>query len=331
MRIHLSFDYELFFGSESGTAENCLLKPTAQLINLARKHQVPMIFFVDAGYLVQLKAASKHTQCAEDFQKISEQLKQLVSDGHEVALHVHPHWEDSKFDPDSYRDGKWNIDSRRYKLSDFSEEEASKIISKYNQILIDITGKPCKSYRAGGWCIQPFAHIKSALATNNILIDSSVYCNGYHASEAHAYDFRLAPEKDEWFFENDCCIEEKSGPFKEVPITSDKISPLFYWKLYLKMRSKPSIYKPMGDGAWLKDKKRIYKQFYSSTNHFACADGYFASRLMTILNKHQNENKSRMMVLSHPKSLAACSFGYLDMFISYAKSKNYQIKTLANE
>jgi len=326
MQINLSFDYELFFGSESGTAENCLLKPTAQLMSLAKKHQIQMIFFVDAGYLVQLKAAANHIQCADDFQKVSEQLKQLVNDGHEVALHVHPHWEDSKFE-----NGKWMIDSSRYKLADFSEKEASDIISKYHQVLIDITGKRCTSYRAGGWCIQPFSHFKRALQSNGIFTDSSVYYKGYHASGAHAYDFSLASDKPEWQFENDCCIEEKNGSFKEVSITSDKINPFFYWKLYLKMRAKPSIYKPMGDGSWLKDKKRIYKQFYSSTNHFACADGYFASRLMAILNGHQHLNKTRMMVLSHPKSLAACSFGYLDMFMAYAKSKNYQFKTLRNE
>lgn len=331
MKIHLSFDYELFFGSESGTAENCLLKPTAQLISLAKKHQVPMIFFVDAGYLVQLKAASTNAQCAEDYKKVSEQLKQLVKDGHEVALHVHPHWEDSKFETNEQRGGKWKIDSRRYKLSDFSEKEASDIISNYHQMLIDIIGKPCTSYRAGGWCIQPFSHIKKALKSNGILIDSSVYHMGYHSSPAHAYDFRLASKKDEWQFESDCCMEENNGTFTEVPITFDKIHPLFYWNLYFKMRSKPLIYKPMGDGSWLKDKKKIYKQFYTSSNHFACADGYFASRLMSILNKQHRNGKTRMMVLSHPKSLAPCSFGYLEMFILYAKNKNYEFKTLANE
>lgn len=326
MKIHLSFDYELFFGSESGTAENCILKPTAQLIGLAKKHVIPMIFFVDAGYLIQLKAASNHLQCAEDYKKITEQLIQLINEGHEIALHVHPHWEDSKFE-----NGKWHINTTRYKLADFSAKEAGDIISKYHQVLIDITGKRCQSYRAGGWCIQPFNHIKSALKENGILIDSSVYYNGYHDSGAHAYDFKLAPNKTDWYFENDCCVDENKGSFKEVAITSDKIAPLFYWKLYFKMRSNPSVYKPMGDGSWLKDKKRIYKQFYSSTNHFACADGYFASRLMSILNKLKRTGSNRMMVLSHPKSLAPCSFGYLDMFISYAKSKNYQFNTLTNE
>ncbi len=323
MQIHLSFDYELFFGSESGTVDNCMIKPTTQLMDLAKKHNIPLIFFVDAGYLCQLKKHLSEPLCLIDFNKISTQLKQLVESGHEIALHVHPHWEDCKFE-----NGKWVLNTERYKLGDFSESEVNQIITNYHQTLIDIIGKPCHSFRAGGWCVQPFSHIKKALMGNSIFRDSSVYFNGYHDSSAHSYDFKKAPDKSDWRFESDCCIEDFNGSFNEIAITSDKIDPVFYLELYFKMRSNPKVFKPIGDGNWLKDKKRIYKQFYSSTNHFACADGYFASRLISILKKQQRKNQNRMMVLSHPKSLAACSFGYLNMFISYAKNQKHTFTTL---
>ena len=55
MDIRISFDYELFFGSVSGSAKKCIIEPTQKLIDIASKYHVPFIFFVDAGYLVQLK------------------------------------------------------------------------------------------------------------------------------------------------------------------------------------------------------------------------------------------------------------------------------------
>lgn len=325
MQIHLSFDYELFFGTSSGSIDNCILKPTQRLIDLSKKHQTPFLFFVDAGYLWQLKNHNHIAQCKSDYEKIAIQLIELKAGGHEIALHIHPHWEDSFF-----KDNGWNINTTRYKLADFTDDEIDTIVTKYHQAISDITQMPCKSYRAGGWCIQPFEPIKKALIKNNILFDSTIYHNGFHSSSAHSYDFRSAPTKDEWRFDNDPCIENPIGLFTEIPITMDRIPPLFYWNLYFKMKSNPAIYKPVGDGNWLVDKKRIYKHFYSGTNHFACADGFFASRLSSILTCCEKQQRKRMMVLSHPKSLAPYSFDALDAFISKAKTKGHIFSTITN-
>ena len=325
MQIHLTFDYELFFGANSGTIQNCLLSPTERLIKLASKHQVPFVFYVDAGYLCQLRKYQHIEQCAKDYRLVAEQLKSLTVAGHEIALHVHPHWEDS-----FYENNQWKIDTKRYKLADFSDQDIERIITKYHQALSEITGKVCQSYRAGGWCIQPFEPIKKALQKNNIHKDASVYYKGIHLSPAHAYDFSSAPDKDLWKFESDPCIEAANGSFIEVPTTPDIIPPFFYWNLYLKMRSNREHYRPVGDGNWLVDKKRLYKHFYSSTNHFACADGFFASRLDNILTRSENEKRKHLSVLSHPKSLAPYSFDALEKFIINAKSKGHIFTTIAS-
>jgi len=320
MHIHITFDYELFFGATSGSAQKCILEPTEKLIDIAKKHQVSFTFFVDAGYLFQLKHNLHHFKCQEDFQLISEQLKRLVSLGHEIGLHIHPHWEDSLFN-----NNEWIINTTRYKLDSFTESEVERIITNYHQAIIDITNTPCKSYRAGGWCVQPFDKIKKALLKNNILVDSSVYYKGFHDSEAHSYNFLNAPNKSSWQFENDPSEENKQGQFKEIAISYDKIPPFFYWNLYFKMRTNPLLYKPIGDGKWLVDKKRVYKHFYTSTNHFACADGYFASRLKSILKYLEKQKQDKMVILSHPKSMATYSFDALDDFIKLAKNEAHQI------
>jgi hypothetical protein len=323
--IYISFDYELFFGAKSGSVEKCLLEPTARLMDLAEKHGVRFVFFVDAGYLWQLKNHDAVESCRFDLDRIATQLRQLCSKGHEIALHVHPHWEDSFF-----QEGSWQIKTKRYKHADFDDAEVEKIVSKYHKILTDVVGKPCKSFRAGGWCIQPFPNIKKALELNNIFTDSSVYKNGYHRFSAQSYDFRDAPDKSRWQFEDDVCIENKSGKFTEVAISADRVPPTFFMELYLKMKLNPAEYKPIGDGSWLKDKKKIYKQFYTFTRHFACCDGYFASRLIGILKRLQQSDKMEMLVLGHPKSLANCSFRYLDNFISFSKKNGFSI-TVLNE
>lgn len=322
MDIRISFDYELFFGSVSGSAKKCIIEPTQKLIDIASKYHVPFIFFVDAGYLVQLKENSHHSSCKVDYEAISNQLKQLVLLGHEIGLHIHPHWEDCK-----YVNEKWQINTSRYKLSCFSEVDVERIITTYHEAIIEITGKPCQAYRAGGWCVQPFEFIKKALIKNNIFIDSSVYYNGFHDSKAHSYNFLNAPKKSIWSFDDDPIEEASSGQFKEIAISYDKLSPFFYWNLYVKMRLNPLLYKPMGDGGWLVDKKRLYKHFYSTTNHFACADGYFASRLPVILTNLERDNQKSMMVLSHPKSMANYSFNALDNFIKIILEKKHQVVT----
>ena len=320
MQIHISFDYELFFGSSSGSIQKCIIEPTQKLIEISSKYKVPFIFYVDAGYLNKIKNNLHNALCLADFELITKQLRQLSDLGHEIGLHIHPHWEDCTFE-----NNKWNINTTRYKLACFTEKEVENIITKYHQTIIDIIGKPCKSYRAGGWCVQPFDSIKKALIKNNIFIDSSVYYKGFHKSEAHAYNFLNAPNKTTWKFESDPSIVSNDGQFNEIAITYDKIPALFYWNLYFKMKSNPIVYKPIGDGNWLVDKKRIYKHFYTPTNHFACADGFFASRLPSILKRLESEKKDKMMVLSHPKSMASYSFQTLDNFISVALNKGHQI------
>jgi peptidoglycan/xylan/chitin deacetylase (PgdA/CDA1 family) len=326
LQVHLTFDYELFFGSYSGTAEKCLLEPTKKLIELSEKHHAYLTFFVDAGYLYQLEKHQYDAGCKAILKNVNAQLQELVTKGHEIGLHIHPHWEDSFF-----KNGQWYLNTRRYKLSDFSKEEVLDIFDRYHKVLKQITGRPCQSYRAGGWCIQPFSHIREALMTQQIFTDSSVYQNGYHQFSAHAYDFRKAPDQSEWQFETNECEPVSNGHFTELAITPNRLSPLFYWNLYFKMRSNPAYYKPIGDGSWLKDKKKIYRQFYAPTNHFACCDGYFASQLIPCFNNLIEQGKKRMVVLGHPKSLAAYSFDALEDFITHTQSMHAECVTLTKQ
>ena len=272
MNIYITLDYELFFGPQHGSVDKCLIEPAAHLSAIAERYKISLVFFVDAGFIVKLdQYRSKFPDLEKDYQKVTEQLKQLSLAGHQVQLHIHPHWEDSSYD------GKqWQIDIKRYKLADFSAQEIQDIVYRYKKTLEDITNKKVFAYRAGGWCIQPFDKIGPALKNNDVWLDSTIYRHGMHLSRAHSYDFRNAPDKSAWKFEEDPLIENELGFFTEVPISHQSISPFFYWKMYLLMRFLPGQYKPLGDGIYIKDKKRIYRSFFNHSNHIVSFDGYFA-------------------------------------------------------
>ena len=80
MQVILTFDYELFFGANTGSVQKCMIEPTDRLLDLAEKHIVPMVFFVDVGFLIKLfeKCYEK-----EDQELIKAQLKALKKSGFE--------------------------------------------------------------------------------------------------------------------------------------------------------------------------------------------------------------------------------------------------------
>ncbi|MBK5284218.1 MAG: hypothetical protein JJE25_02355 [Bacteroidia bacterium] len=319
MNIFLTFDYELFFGSRHGTVERCIVQPTEELAHIADKHNIPLVFFVDCGYLIKLEEyRKKFASIEKDYKLVFSQLEKMVLAGHELQLHIHPHWEDCSYDGE-----RWIIKTARYKLSDFSEKEAAEIILRYANILQHISSKPLVAYRAGGWCVQPFSHIKDAMQRIGIKFDSSVFANGFHNSLHYDYDFRNAPTVSSWNFEIDPVSEDPTGTFREIAISSHTLSPLFFWRLYLLGRLFPSLHKPMSDGSPIMEKGFRKKILTSFTTHCVSADGYNASLLNRALKKHRSANKgNEFVVIGHPKAFTRYSLRKLDEFISDNHTKH---------
>ena len=48
--ILLTFDYELFLGSRSGTVDNCLIIPTSKILEVLKRHGAKAVFFIDTSY-----------------------------------------------------------------------------------------------------------------------------------------------------------------------------------------------------------------------------------------------------------------------------------------
>ncbi|MFM7016644.1 MAG: hypothetical protein ACKOX3_09985 [Bacteroidota bacterium] len=314
MNIYLTFDYELYFGHTTGTAKNCILTPTELLTEVADKHSIKLVQFVDIGYIIKLEEfKNDYPELENDYQLITNQIKNLYRSGHDIQLHIHPHWEDSY-----YKNGKWTIIANRYKLADFNEIEIDRIVSSYKQKTEELTGhNSVFAFRAGGWCVQPFEKLKSTFIKNNITIDSSVFQKGKYSSDQYSYDFTKAPSLSSWTFNNDPC-QQADGPFKELPIGSICNSPLFYWKLFLLGRLHPFMHKPLGDGVPIAAPGQRKKLLTRFTQNTVSIDGYNAALLNKAL--HQYQNKNELVVIGHPKSLTRYGLNALDLFIK--KNRN---------
>lgn len=318
MDIFLTYDYELYFGNPTGTAEKCILHPTDQLRKIASNTGIKMVFFIDTGYLKKLHEFSQnYNSVKEEYNQITNQIKTLVAEGHDCQLHIHPHWEDCSHDG-----SKWIMNTSRYKLSDFSDDEIEKIVLEYQKILQNVTQKNVNIYRAGGWCIQPFSRLKKSFEKAGLVIDSSVFPGGKNTDGNYNYDFTSTPAKSNWKFNSDVCIEEPGGNFTEYPIASFNYSPVFFWKLFLKGRLNPQHHKPVGDGYPMPSPGMRKQMLTKGMLLSASSDGYFVTKLESILKQQQTKGFSEMVVLSHPKANTVFALRQLEAFILNNKNRH---------
>ncbi|MFK8036974.1 MAG: hypothetical protein AB8B74_01695 [Crocinitomicaceae bacterium] len=316
MKIYLTYDYELFFGSQSGSAEKCILEPTNKLRYIAKRTGAKMTFFVDVGYLKQLSAHQHILAVKTDYLAVKQQIKSLVAEGHDCQLHIHPHWEDSYHDGD-----KWVINVDRYKLADFNEVDIQRIVLEYQAILKDFTKKPVTKYRAGGWCLQPFSKMVDVFKKAGLTIDSTVFRYGKNITSPYYYDFENCPEKDHWQFSSDLCIEDENGPFTEFPISSYQYSVIFFWKLFLLGRLFPKKHKPIGDGFPVPSVGMRKEMLTKGKLLSASCDGYFITKVNQICNLNQNKGYSHTVIIGHPKAMTEFSLQQLEQVIQLQQIK----------
>lgn len=315
MKIYITLDYELFFGSKSGSVEKCIIEPTEALLNIVDLYNIKFVCFVDAGYLLALeKYKEKYPQLKSDYLKVTKQIQKLSNNGHGIELHVHPHWEDSIFDGE-----KWVFDTRRYKLADFTDEDVLKVVTKYNDVLKKVSGVAPVAYRAGGWSAQPFESIKKALEANDISFDSTVYPGGCYQSDNQVFDFRSVDSTlTEYRFSNDLTIPDPQGNFTEIPISSQKVSPLFFWKFALAKIQKEIKHQSYGNGSAVKmDRKEILRLMLTPSHTVVSIDGYKAKLIHKAYKnyKKMTNNSGNFVLIGHPKAFTPYSLDHLKQFI----------------
>lgn len=310
MKIHITLDYELFFGIRAGTIDNCMLLPTDALLAILNPYDIKATFYVDVGYI---ESARRLGADLHSVQKVRDQLRYLHDNGHDLQLHIHPHWEDAQ-----YLNGKWSFDVARYKLADFPQRRAEDIINRYVNVFSDIGLPRPIAFRAGGWCIQPFSHIAPALRANGIKIDSTIYYRGKSLSKTHSFDFSSAPAHNTWRFNEDPLQATSDGTFLELPIAEIDINPLFFWRLALIKKLNSSGHRAFGDGNALPmSKKDSLRLLTRGSYSVASLDGYKSTLLEKALKRRMQRlgDDADLVLIGHPKALSRFSLGKLKSFI----------------
>ena len=313
MKFLLSLDYELFFGSKTGSSQHCLVEPVAALLGQLERTGLKLSLFVDAAFLVRLRQEGRKFPALQaEYDKIRRHLGELKQQGHDVQLHIHPHWLDSHFDG-----ACWRITTKRYTLHDFPLSEREDIVRLCKQELVNIAGDSIFAFRGGGWCIQPFEQIADALQAENVWLESTVFYQGKSEDRQRNYDFSAAPDLDHYRFATDPVSADPNGSFVEVPIGSFRINPLFFWRLAWAKKFGGKQYRSFGDGsAMVADKSYYVTRLTQYTNSVISIDGLKAGLLATAYQQtRQNGSRELFHVMGHPKALTPYSIDRLHEFL----------------
>jgi hypothetical protein len=315
MRISLTYDYELFFGKKSGTPMNALLRPTAELLKAFRRLGLKGTFFVDVTYYLRLL---ENPSTQSDANLIKHQLQELVEQGSRIELHLHPHWLDAKY----LGGGEWSFPTyEHYRLQSLLKSKITELFVEGTRALEEIAREVKPSYkvvafRAGGWCAQPFDLLMEGIVKAGIMIDSSV-AHGFAelSSSAHYFDFRNAPQKSIYRFNDDPTIEDIGGGLIEVPITTYSIGFLekLRYKLLGQLIAKSHKMPLYGDGnGMLMSNPRLSEKF-KTTKRMASFDFTIPEEVVYKLTNAQCE---LVNFIAHPKALSNMSIDTLEKISS---------------
>lgn len=329
-KILLTFDYELFLGARSGTAQKCIIEPTNCIIDILKKNGVKGIFFVDTLYMLRLKElAPRYPKVAGDFEKIVSQLRLAIKNGNYIFPHLHPHWLDAEYMPEV---NEWKLENKRYyrfNALDKSRQRDTfdKSVSLIEWIASAVTDNyKIDGYRAGGWSIQPFADFMPLFLKHGIYHEFSVRKNVYFSSDAQSFDFRNAPQPDIYHFADDILKEQKSGIFKEYCISSVKINKYTSW-CSLKANSLRHVLgiKGYGDGVGVKSLNVQASSQHDAQGNFELMASIEEFNIVTYFEYLKAaKNTDYMHFLSHPKMITPLQLRLFDRFLGALKSKNIE-------
>jgi hypothetical protein len=213
----------------------------------------------------------------------------------------------------------------RFKLADFNKEKAKELFIQYHKELSALVQQKIISYRAGGWCLEPFHHIKEAMEICGIKIDSSVFSNGKSTTKTHHFNYTNYPNETCWNFKEEPKIINAAGPFIEIPISSHSVKPNLYWKvLFDRLFNKK---KNQGKGKSTKPSKiETLKKLFTSTTDVLSIDNYKANLLITTVEKYFLEHKKNICIIGHPKCFSNETFLQLEQLLRFSIHKNAPIK-----
>ncbi len=324
--ICVTLDYELFMGENHLSEDEVLITPTNSLLATLDKAGVKATFFADVCFPLSFKNSDyKNQQFIYDMEG---QMRDIVMRGHDVQLHIHPHWYHAKY----YDNGNVEFDPKYYRVHNYgfnktNKSSADSIITdgiRYlNDLLTEADGDyKCIAYRAGGFCLQPEKELIKALTDAGIKIDSSVAMFFDFTSENMFYHYKLDFNNnvnffmsDEYGLEKRYVQKIKNNMLFEIPVGGYKTFPVknFISKMNAplakgRMRgsSMKTLNSPTSNSKILKLKARI--NGIVNNPLMMSFDFYGSDSLSAMVKRFAKENKYKnrdifISLIGHPKML----------------------------
>lgn len=332
--ILFTFDYELFLGARSGKVQHCMIDPTNRLLDLFGRYHFKSIFFVDTVYLLKLREVAKdHEAARKDEEAIYKQLQSIVKEGHYIFPHLHPHWLDAEYHPET---NEWSLkELRYYKFSDISGDEQERLFDASVQLIKEIVqpvnaGYVIDAYRAGGWSIQPFDVFRPHFLKHGIRHEFSVLPGKYCSSNAQSYDFRTAPPNASVYrFSNNVCEQDKNGSFTEWTISILNFSRFEKW-LNFKVTgfTQRLLGKPQPTGTTVSSIITEQGDRYCNNNSYRAAASFEGLNPFNLLKYISAIRKcSYYHFISHPKLISRMELVMIKFLFSVLAKRHKSIET----
>lgn len=331
IKVILTFDYELPLGGIVKDYAHSLFDPTAKLLKISKEINVPIVLFADILSYTKFK----EWDISEYTELFSKQLNLAYSLGHDVQLHLHPHWLKSEYKFNQF------VPSNKFSLNAFdSEPYPNNIegiveygIKELEQVLLlGNSDYKCIAYRAGGYNLAPnTSKILEALYKNGILYDSSIARGYFFVSDDSIIDFRKVPQISNWYLPfsgNLSLVNKDSKAIFEVPIAT-KPKGLFEMPTSFKLkkyehRAVENRGKMIHSSRNIKRKDKI-KQLLSSRMLSVDNHTYSPEYLIKILDynvrKFKNKEELILSLIGHPKAMGDYHLEMLSTFVRMAREK----------
>lgn len=336
--IILTFDYELPLGGVKVSYDHSLFNPFDRLLEVIGLLQVPVVFFVDILSLVKFREWNEKNYV----DSFTAQIKQMINYGHDVQLHLHPHWLDSNF-----YNGKI-VPSEKYGLGDFVNGYPKRIneivemgITELEEIAkSENKDYSCIAYRAGGYNLEPHTDkILKALYDHGIRFDSSISRGYFFKSDTSLVDYRKVPNFPNWFLSLDGDLTKNATGEKaifEIPIAS-KPKGLFEMPTSFKLK-RYTDRAVENRGVMIHTHHKMsksdkFRQLLSSRMLTVDNHTFSPDYLMKILNynvsRFQSHDVIYLSLIGHPKSMSEYHYYLLTEFVNRAKDKYGEMLSFA--
>ena len=230
-QLILTVDYELFFGDDAGTVENCMIRPVKRLMEVLEVYGGKMTVFWDILHFYRLKQLEDEVDDLRfDRELIQKQIQELLIHGHDVQMHIHPHWLDARWE-----NRKWRFTYERFaihRLWDNGDAENIETIMgciTQSRLLMEevcqavMPHYKVRVFRAGGYRVEPFERLAEALSSNNIKVDASAAFGMKSYETQFSFDFSHLPAYLYYRFDSSVLRHSLEGSFWEFPKETIKV------------------------------------------------------------------------------------------------------------